>query len=40
MIDSSHDTDAVPAGHYRDLWNLTGKAYIILGAGGTGIGPT
>jgi NAD(P)-dependent dehydrogenase (short-subunit alcohol dehydrogenase family) len=38
MIDSSHDTDAVPAGHYRDLWSLTGKAYIILGAGGTGIG--
>jgi NAD(P)-dependent dehydrogenase (short-subunit alcohol dehydrogenase family) len=36
----SHDTDvtAEPPGSYRDLWNLAGKVFIILGAGGTGIG--
>lgn len=29
---------ARPNGSYRDLWSLAGKVYIILGAGGTGIG--
>ncbi len=31
-------TRPVSGGSFRDLWNLDGKAFIVLGAGGDGIG--